>query len=219
MEFRVLGSLEVLANGVAIPLGGPKQRSVLAILLLEANRTVSADRLVEGLWGPDPPGRAVTTLQVYVSNLRKALEPGRSANVKPSVLLTRPSGYQLAADPEQIDAGRFEALLRDARSAMATTDARRALVLLDDALDLWRGPALVEFAFEEFARADAARLDDLRVVAIEERIEARLALGDHAALVGELEGLVGEHPLRERLWRQLMLAQYRDGREAEALRA
>jgi predicted ATPase/DNA-binding SARP family transcriptional activator/class 3 adenylate cyclase len=219
MEFRVLGVLEALADGVVLPLGGPKQRSVLAMLLVDANRAVSTDHLYEGLWGDDLPLRAAATLRVYVSNLRKVLEPTRDPRDAPTMLLTQPTGYLLAADPERVDAQRFERMLGEARTALQRAAAPEALQLLDTALALWRGPAWGEFASAEFARAEATRLDDLRLVAIEERVDARLALGHHAALVGELEALVADHPFRERLWGQLMLALYRGDRQAEALRA
>ncbi len=211
MEFRVLGPLEVWDGERPLPLGGAKQRGVLALLLLDANRVVAAERLIDELWGESPPETAATGLQVYVSRLRKVLQP--------ETLVTQPPGYVLRVEPDQIDAYRFEQLLAAARDARAGGEVRRASALLEEALALWRGPALADFAYEPFAQPEIARLEELRLVAREERIEARLALGLHAELVGELEGLIAEHPLRERLRAHLMVALYRSGRQADALEA
>jgi DNA-binding SARP family transcriptional activator len=175
------------------------------LLLLEAGRVVPTDRLVDLLWGDDAPKTATTSLQNTVSRLRRL--------VGADLLETRTPGYVLHVSPDQIDARRFEQLLRDARGA--GPEQRRELLVR--ALDLWRGPALVEFAFDQFAQADIRRLEELRVVAVEERIDADLELGRHGDVVGELEALVREHPLRETSCRQLMLALYRSGRQAEAL--
>jgi len=205
MEYRVLGPLEVRDGEESLPLAGAKQRALLALLLLNANRVVSRDRLIDELWGDEPPETAVTSVQVYVSRLRKLLPDG--------TLLTCPPGYVLEVEPEDVDLLRFERLFADARRA----DPERASNLLREALELWRGPALAEFASEPFARVGGERLDDLRLAALEERIEADLALGRHADLIGELEALIAEHPHRERLRGQLMLALYRSGRQAEAL--
>jgi DNA-binding SARP family transcriptional activator len=204
-EFRILGPLEVEGDRGPVPVGGQQQRALLAVLLLEAGRVVATDRLVDLLWGEDPPKTATTSLQNAISRLRRELGA--------ETLETRAPGYVLHADPERIDAHRFERVLRDARRASA--DERRAL--LQSALDLWRGPALAEFAFEQFAQAEIRRLEELRLVAREELIEADMELGRHGDVVGELEALVGMHPLRETLRRQLMLALYRSGRQAEAL--
>ncbi|MDQ3995375.1 MAG: AAA family ATPase, partial [Actinomycetota bacterium] len=195
MKFRILGPLEVVADGNALDLGGPKQRALLAILLLEANRVVSSDRLIEALWEEAPPGTAQKALQVYVSQLRKLL--GRER------LETQAPGYRLRVEPDELDLARFEHLRQEGK--------------LREALALWRGPPLAEFAYERFAQAEIARLEELRLVSLEERIERDLARGSDAGLVGELEALVREHPLRERLLGQLMLALYRSGRQAEAL--
>jgi YVTN family beta-propeller protein len=211
MQYRVLGSLEVRDGDRSLPLAGAKQRALLALLLVHANHVLSRDRLVDELWGDQPPETAVTSLQIYVSRLRKLLPP--------ETLLTRPPGYLLELEPDELDLRRFERLLAEGRAALAGGDAERAADVLHDALALWRGPALAEFAFEPFAQAEIGRLEDLRLAAVEERIEADLALGRHADLIGELEALIAENPYRERLRGQLMLALYRSGRQTEALEA
>jgi YVTN family beta-propeller protein len=211
MEYRVLGPLEVRDGEQSLPLAGAKQRALLALLLVNANRVLSRDRLIDELWGERPPETAVTSLQVYVSRLRKLLPP--------ETLLTRPPGYLLELEPDQLDLRRFERLLGKGREALAAGDPERAAHVLHEALALWRGPALAEFAFEPFAQAEIGRLEDLRLAAVEERIEADLKLGRHADLIGELEALIAENPHRERLRGQLMLALYRSGRQAEALEA
>jgi DNA-binding SARP family transcriptional activator/class 3 adenylate cyclase len=204
--FGLLGPLQVLGRDGPLPLGGAKQRALLALLLLNANRVVSRERLIDELWGDDPPETAVTTIQVYVSRLRKVLPA--------DTLETRPPGYLLAADPEAIDLQQFEKLVADARVA----EPERAARQLRDALSLWRGPPLAEFD-EPFARIEGGRLEDTRVAALELRIEADLRLGRHSDLVGELEAAIAEHPHRERLRGQLMRALYGSGRQAEALAA
>jgi class 3 adenylate cyclase/DNA-binding SARP family transcriptional activator len=209
VEYLVLGSLEALASEGPLPLGGAKQRALLALLILNANRVVSRERLIDELWGEDPPETAVTSVQVYVSRLRK-LVPEAS-------LLTRPPGYVLEAEPESVDLLRFERLSREGRNALAAGNPERAALVLREALDLWRGPALAEFANEPFAQIEGGRLDDLRVAALEERIEADLALGRHAELISELEALIASSPHRERLREQQMLALYRSGGQTEAL--
>jgi predicted ATPase/DNA-binding SARP family transcriptional activator len=211
MQYRVLGPLEVRDGEESLPLAGAKQRALLALLLLHANRVLSRDRLIDELWGDEPPATAVTSLQVYVSRLRKVLPADR--------LLTRPPGYVLEVEPDELDLRRFERLLAEGHEALAADDAERAAIVLHQALELWRGPALAEFAFEPFAQAEIGRLEDLRLAAVEERIEADLALGRHADLIGELEALIAENPHRERLRGQLILALYRSGRQAEALQA
>ncbi len=204
-EFRILGPLEVEGDRGPVALGGQQQRALLTVLLLEAGRVVATDRLVDLLWGEDAPKTATTSLQNSISRLRKELGA--------ETLETRSPGYVLHADAERIDARRFELMLRDARRA--GLQERRELLV--GALDLWRGPALTEFTFEQFAQAEIRRLEELRLVAREELIEAEMELGRHGDVVGELEALVGAHPLRETLRRQLMLALYRSGRQAEAL--
>lgn len=219
LEFRVLGPLEVMADGRGIELGPARQRAVLGALLLQANEVVSTDRLVDDLWGATPPASASHALQVYVSNLRKLLEPDRPSGTPGRVLVTRRPGYMLAVPPEHLDAARFEAGVSEGRLALAEGRAEAARAALGAALDLWKGPALADLADERFCRAEAVRLEELRLGATEERVEADLALGRHGDLVAELEALVGTHPLRERLWGQLLVALYRSGRQADALRA
>ena len=209
MQFRVLGPLEVDAGDGAVPLGGPKQRAVLANLLVRANQVVPADTLIEDVWGDDPPGKARNTLQTYVSNLRKTLGDG--------VLQRRDPGYVLMVDPLDVDASRFDTLVREARKALPV-DPKVAIHTLDDALALWRGPALADVA-DRALLAEAARLDELRLEAQEERVGALLATGSASSAIAELEPLLAQHPLRERMWEQLMLALYREGRQAEALGA
>jgi YVTN family beta-propeller protein len=211
MEFRVLGPFEVSERGQLLEVGAGKQRALLALLLLRPGEVVSTDRLIDALWEERPPASALNSVHIYVSQLRKALGNGR--------LKTRGHGYLLALEPEQLDLGRFERLLAEGRELLAEGEAERAAEALRAALALWRGPPLSDFASEPFAHGEIARLEELRLAALEERIEADLALGRHAALVSELEALVREHPLRERLRAQLMLALYRSGRQAEALDA
>ena len=211
MEFRVLGPLEVWREEISLPLGSGKERALLAILLLSANRTVSRDRLVDDLWGERAPERAAKSIQTYISRLRKILPPG--------ILQTRAPGYVLELGPEQLDLHRFERLLAEGQRALAKGSVKLASVSLGDALALWRGPALVEFRSEPFAQGEAARLEELWLCALEARIDADLGLGRHADLVSELESLVAQHPLRERFRAQLMTALYRSARQAEALGA
>src|SRR6476659_3365782 len=209
MDFGILGPLQIRDGDRELPLSGSKQRAVLAILLLHAGEVVSSDRLIDDLWGDEPPESGVTALQVRVSQLRKALGPAAAQ------LETRAPGYARRVGPDELDLQRFERLVHEAER----TEPEVAVGLLRDALALWRGPALADFAYEPFARAAIGRLEELRLTAIERRIEADLALGREAALVGELETLVAEYPLRERFRAQLMLALYRSGRQAEALAA
>ena len=211
MEFRVLGPLEVRDGDRSLPLGGAKQRALLALLALNANRVVSRERLIDELWGEEPPETAVTTVQVYVSRLRKVLGAG--------TLVTRPPGYMLATETELVDLERFEHLAAEGRAALAGGDPERGSRFLGEALGLWRGPALAEFSSEPFARAEGGRLEELRIAVVEDRIDADLDCGRHEELVGELEVLIVEQPHRERLCAQLMLALYRSGRQAEALEA
>jgi YVTN family beta-propeller protein len=219
MDFRILGPVEVAKDGRAIGLGGAKQRSVLAVLLLHANEAVSVDRLVDELWGEDAPSSAVPTVRVHVSRLRKSLDAGEPNGRSRSVLVTGPDGYRLQVDPGELDLETFERMVEQGRRALAAGDAEQAAGLLREALGLWRGPALADLAYEPFAQAEAVRLEELRVAALEDRIDADLALGRHAEVVSELEPLVTDHPLRERLRAQQMLALYRSGRQAEALDA
>ena len=218
MEFRILGPLEVLGDGRPVALGGDKQRSLLALLVIHANQTLSSERLIDELWGERPPASAVKTLQVHVSRVRKALgQPAGEGG--DGVVLTREHGYELCVDSDSVDALRFERLVDAGRRELAIGRVGYAASLLEQALSLWRGPPLAEFAYERFAQAEIARLDELRLGALEELVEAKLALGRHAEVVGELESLIAEHPYRERLRSQLMLALYRSDRQAEALQA
>ena len=216
MEFRLLGPFDVVANGRSVPLGGAKQRALLAILAIHANEVVPADRLIDQLWPGDVPESAANTLQGYVSRLRKALDPD-GTNGAQRIIVFRQPGYVLTIPPEQIDAQCFERLLAEAEARAMTGDAAGAAGSLRGALALWRGAALADFTYEEFAQPEIARLEELRLKAVEERIEGDLACGRHAELVPELAALVAEHPLRERLRAQLMLALYRTGRQREAL--
>jgi YVTN family beta-propeller protein len=213
MQFRLLGPLEVEEDGRLLVLGSAKQRALLAILSLRANEVVSRDRLIDELWGERPPASALHSLDVYVSRLRKTLQ----ANGGERLLVTRAGGYLLRLEPEQLDLTCFERLLEEGRRALAAGNYGRASERLSEALALWRGPALADLAYEPFAAAEVERLEEQRLAALEERLEAELALGRHASLIGELEALSGKHPLRERLHGQLMLALYRCGRQAEAL--
>jgi YVTN family beta-propeller protein len=213
VEFRILGELEVRQDHRPLPLGGAKQRALLAFLLLNANRVVSRDRLVDELWGESPPPTVNSVLHVYVSRLRKLLGGANGDGL----LITQAPGYALRISPDVLDACRFEQLVEEGRRMLAGNDPERAADVLHEALALWRGPALADLAAEPFARAEIGRLEELRLTALEERIDADLALGRHRALVGELEALVATQPYRERLREQLMLALYRSGRQAEAL--
>ena len=207
MDFRLLGPLEASDDDRPLALGGVKQRSVLAILLMHANELVTADQLIDQIWGGTPPARAGKTVQVYVSRLRKVLDPGR--------LTTHSGGYLLHVEPDELDVARFEQLAAEAGSAAPSNAARK----LTEALALWRGPALADLAYQGFAQPEIARLQEMRLAVLAQRIDADLALGRHAELVGELEALVARHPLQERLRCQLMLALYRSARQAEALEA
>jgi DNA-binding SARP family transcriptional activator len=212
-EFRILGPLEVAQGGGLVSLTGARQRALLAVLLLHVGEAVSTDRLIDELWGDDPPAAGSAALRVRVSQLRRALGPAGE------LIVTRPPGYALALAPEQLDLRRFESLVATGQAALAHEDPAAAVESLGEALALWRGPALADFSYAQFAQAAILRLEELRLAAIELRAEAQLALGDHARLAGELQALVLEHPLRERLCGQLMLALYREGRQAEALEA
>jgi DNA-binding SARP family transcriptional activator/pimeloyl-ACP methyl ester carboxylesterase len=208
MDFRLLGPLEVLGDNAPLRIAAGKQRALLACLLLHANRTVSRDQIVDALWGEDVPDSAQKMVQIHVSQLRKALPESR--------LHTRPPGYLIEVGDDELDLSRFQRSVAGARRALSQNNPKEARQLLDDALALWRGPALAEFS-EPFARHESARLEELRIAVLEWRIEADLALGHHRDVVSELEALIAEHPLRERLRSQHMLALYRSGRHAEAL--
>ena len=213
VDFRILGPVEVLAQGQPLAVPGARQRALLALLLLRAGEPVSRDRLIADLWGERPPDGAVKTVQAVVSRLRRAL--GDEA----SRLVTGAAGYQLRVDPDELDLARFERLCEEGRRALAAGRPVRAAARLRAALEEWRGPALADVAFEPFAPPEVARLEELRAAALEDRVEADLALGRGLELVAELEALVAREPLRERLRAQLMLALYRTGRQGEALDA
>ena len=217
MEIRILGPLEVVVEGDPIDLPSGKARLLLAALVVHANRVVSTDRLSEFLWGGQPPKSAANTLQTYVSHLRGCLEHDRTPRQPSRLLVTREPGYLLAIDPDQIDAVRFERLVGEARRLLKSAP-HAAAALLRAALSLWQGEPLADFTFEPFAQSEISRLTELRLTALEDRIEAELARGEHTALCGELAGLVYEHPFRERLSGQLMVALFRSERQAEALR-
>jgi DNA-binding SARP family transcriptional activator len=206
VEFRILGPLEVVDGSSQLALGGARQRALLALLLTRANEVVSTDRLIDELWGERTPKAAGNALQYHVSRLRKLLG-GADA------IVTKDPGYLIQVGPDELDLLRFERLVEEGQRSSPETAAR----LLRDALALWRGPALTDVAHESFAQPEILRLEELRLVALERRIDADLALGSAAELVAELEALVREHPLREQLRAQLMLALYRSGRQAEAL--
>jgi YVTN family beta-propeller protein len=217
MDFRLLGAFEVYHEGRTIDVGAGKQRALLALLLLNANEVVPIERLIDELWGEDPPASVAKIVQIHVSRLRKALERGRNGGDAREVLLTRGRDYLIRVEPGELDVDRFEALSGEGRRALEANDAGEAAGKLREALSLWRGPPLVDFANDSFAQREIARLHEIRLAALEDRIEADLARGRHTDLVAELEGLVNDHPLRERLRGQLMLALYRSGRQAEAL--
>ena len=211
VEFFLLGPLEVRLHGKPAKLGGQKQRGLLAQLLLNADEVVPTARLIDELWGERPPPSAANSVHVYVSQLRKVFGDGR--------LATRQPGYLLDVGQDELDARRFERLLGEGRALRARGNATVARRLLGEALALWRGPPLADLRHEEFAQGEIARLEELRLAAVEERVEADLELGMGGDLVPELDELVRANALRERLRAQLMLALYRSGRQAEALDA
>src|SRR5262245_490263 len=210
MEFRILGQLEVLDDGRALPLGGAKQRALLALLLLHANDVVSTSRLIDHLWGFQPPKTARHQLEVYASRLRKALNGGAQ-------LRSHPPGYMLTIDRDQLDLTRFEAHVAAGRRAYEGGAYREASTSFSEAIRLWRGEPLREFGLNGAIDPDLTRIDDLRMSTVEDRFDCELALGRHRVIVGELRSLLEEHPLRERLRAQLMLALYRSGQQAAAL--
>src|SRR6059058_4481928 len=214
MEYRILGPLEVVDEGEPVALGRLKERLVLATMLLHANEFVARERLIDELWGESPPPTARKAVNVYVSQLRKVLvRNGRDP------ITTADGGYRLEVDAERLDAARLQQLLATARERAAAGELEAAVELLRKALDLWRGPTLAGLLLESHGRDEIAQLDELRLTALMDRIDCDLALGRHEDVLGELHVLVGEHPLRERLRAQLMLALYRADRQAEALDA
>ena len=212
VDFRILGPVQAFRGGRELGLGGPKRRAVLALLLVAGGRVVPAERLAEELWVGCLPQGAAGTLRSYVSRLRTQLAPD-------APLIARGGGYALEVEPDQLDASRFERLVGAARAALERGEAAVAANLFREALRLWRGPALADVADVEPLARESARLEELRLAAVEGRVEADLAVGRHAEVAGELEGLVAEHPVRERLWRLLVLALYRCERQADALAA
>lgn len=211
MEVRLLGALEVVdADGAAVPVPGAKTRALLVMLALDAGRAVATDRLIEGLWPDGAPADVANSLQRLVSKLRKAIGA--------EVVLMRPPGYVLAVAPDDVDVHRVDALVRRARTSIERNELDQAVAWYDEAEQRWRGVALAEFVYDDFAQAHIVRLQELRLAILEERVDAELRLGRHHGLIGELEQLVAEHPLRERLRGQLVLTLYRDGRQADALR-
>ena len=217
IKFRLLGPLEVWLGGRQLAVAGAKPRALLAMLLLDAGEAVSTDRLIDGLWGERPPANAANALQAHVAALRRVLDPGRPTRSGDGLLVTRAPGYLLRIDGEALDIMRFERLTAQGSETLRV-DPAAAAALLREGLALWHGRALAEFLFEPFAGAEAARLEELRLAALQARVDADLALGCHGEVVPELEALLAEHPLRERLAGQLMLALYRCGRQADACR-
>ncbi|MFB9532120.1 BTAD domain-containing putative transcriptional regulator [Nonomuraea roseola] len=211
---RVLGSFAAEANGAAVPLGGPRQRGVLALLVAARGQVVPVDRMIEDLWREEPPARALMSLQAYVSNLRRLLEPGRPPRTPARLLVSASPGYALRLPREAVDAWRFEDLLDQARTVTAPRVARARLA---EALGLWQGPAFAEVADEPWAAAETTRLNELRLVATELHVAAGLRIGDPAAVVPEAERLTRDEPLREEGWRLHALALWSSGRQADAL--
>src|SRR5688572_12743791 len=211
LQISILGSVEPRVNGAVVGVPAGKQRALLTLLALRAPQPVSAESAADSLWPRAAPAEAMRSLQVTVSRLRRSLGAAGSA------LETVASGYRLTLEADAIDARRFETLIGSARAARLEGDGATARRLLDDAVGLWRGPALADVAFESFAQGEIARLEELRLAALEERIDARLSAGEHPLVVAELEQLAAEHPSRERLVSLLMLALYRCGRQTDAL--
>ncbi|TMK86873.1 MAG: AfsR/SARP family transcriptional regulator [Actinobacteria bacterium] len=214
MEFRVLGPLEVIKDGRAATPRGRLQRGLLALLLLNANHVVTSNRLIDELWEDEPPDSARHALQVLVSALRKTLQ---LEGLQPTIV-TRPTGYMAQVTEDELDLLRFERLVQEGRQALADGGVEAAAVILSDALSVWRGPALADLSSESFAQREGARLEEMRLAALEDRIEAELLRGRHTGIVPELQGLVRDFPLRERFRGQLVLALYRSHRQADALR-
>ena len=211
LQISILGEVEPRVDGIVVGVPPGKQRALLTLLVLRAPHRVSAESAADALWPRAGPAEAMRSLQVTVSRLRRSLGDAGSA------LETVASGYRLAVEPDAIDARRFESLVGSGRAARVDGDGATARRLLDDALGMWRGPPLADVAFESFAQGEIGRLEELRLAAVEERIDARLSMGEHLLVIAELEQLVPQHPSRERLLGQLMLALYRSGRQTDAL--
>ena len=218
MEFRLLGPVEAVDGDDVVALGAGRRRALLALLLVHRNELLSAERLIDELWGETPPPTAAKSLQVHVSQLRKALRAAGDAS-NGDRLVTRGHGYALRVGPDEVDSERFERLAGEGQRSLEAGDPGRARARLEEALELWRGDPLADVAYEPFAQHEIARLEELRLVALAARVDAALALGRHAETVGELEALARAYPLRERFRAQLMLALYRCGRQADALAA
>jgi len=216
---HVLGPVEVHRDGVPLDLGGPQQRAVIAHLAIDAGRVLSVERLIDRLWGDQPPRTPLGTLQSYVSRLRRAIEPAREAGAAPQVLVSEAPGYVLRIPPDAVDVHRFTTMVNEARTAAAAGYANQALERFDNALALWRGPALAGVGPDEQVRSIVVRFEEEWALAIEDRFETLLSLGRHAEAVPALQVAVDEHKLRERLWALLALALYRSSRQADALRA
>jgi YVTN family beta-propeller protein len=213
VQFRVLGPVEVTNGAGPLRLGGRKQRALLGDLILHAGAVVSTTRLIDDLWGEDPPPTAEHTVETYISRLRRILRDAAA----PDIVLTRAPGYVLDVESARVDAHRFERLIREGTAAAVRGDDREALALLGAALELWRGEPFEDLVDAPFAQAAARRLADLRLLALESRIELQLRGGRAQELTAELEALVAAHPYRETFHAQLMLALYRSGRQTEAL--
>src|SRR6516225_3235288 len=219
LHYRVLGAFRAERDGREVDLGPRLQRTLLAILVVEAGHVVPVDRLLDLLWRDEPPAAAIASVQAYVSQLRRVLEPGRPARAPAQMLVTQDPGYVLRIGDDQVDALRFQALAKKAHNDLAGGRAAAAAAGLEEALALWRGEPLAEFAGEPWAVPALARLTETHDLAAEDRVAAWLALGRHAEAATELEAMVAARPLRERRWEQLILATYRCGRQADALRA
>jgi DNA-binding SARP family transcriptional activator len=217
LQFKVLGPLEVVDGGERLALGGPKQRAVLAVLLLDANRVVPSSQIIERVWGEDPHERAANTLQVYISNLRKIIDPDKRA--AESRLRTQPPGYELRVADDELDLLRFEQDVAAARALAAADRPTEAADRFRQALALWRGEPLSDLSGEGFATSLTLRIAERRVAVLEDRIDVDLALGRHREVIGDLDDAIRDHPYRERLRAQRMLALYRSGRQAEALQS
>jgi DNA-binding SARP family transcriptional activator len=217
VDFGILGPLQVRRGVDRVKVGGANQRAALAVLLIHANEVVSSDRLIDAIWADDAPADAAHALHVYVSVLRKVLEPDHLPGEAWRVVVTKAPGYAIELDPERFDRSRFERLASEGRRALSAGHHARAANALGAALALWRGEALADFTYQDFAAAEATRLNEQRLNVLEDRIDADLALGRHAALVEELRAAVHDNPTREGLWAQLMLALYRSGRQTDAL--